>query len=329
MGMFQGLVIEKSGDKQVVALKEIAEGDLPDGDVLVEIDYSTINYKDALAITGAMPIAKIYPLVPGIDFAGTVVSSLNPDFSEGQKVVLNGWGVGEKHWGGYAAKAQVKSDWLVHLPDGFDTKQAMAIGTAGYTAMLCVMGLENQGVRPEDGEVIVSGASGGVGSVAVSLLAKLGYNVVALTGKAQEHDYLKELGASEVLDRSVFSESGRPLNKERFAGAVDCVGSTTLANICASMKYGGVVTACGLAAGFDFPGTVMPFILRGVILVGIDSVYCPKEKRVEAWRRLSEDLDGEHLAKMSKEIGLTEVVETADAMLKGAVKGRLIVDVRR
>lgn len=327
--MFQGLVIEKSGDKQVVALKEIAEGDLPDGDVLVEIDYSTINYKDALAITGAMPIAKIYPLVPGIDFAGTVVSSLNPDFSEGQKVVLNGWGVGEKHWGGYAAKAQVKSDWLVHLPDGFDTKQAMAIGTAGYTAMLCVMGLENQGVRPEDGEVIVSGASGGVGSVAVSLLAKLGYNVVALTGKAQEHDYLKELGASEVLDRSVFSESGRPLNKERFAGAVDCVGSTTLANICASMKYGGVVTACGLAAGFDFPGTVMPFILRGVILVGIDSVYCPKEKRVEAWRRLSEDLDGEHLAKMSKEIGLTEVVETADAMLKGAVKGRLIVDVRR
>lgn len=327
--MFQGLLIEKSGDKQVVGLKEIAEGDLPDGDVLVEIDYSTINYKDALAITGVMPIAKIYPLVPGIDFAGTVVSSKTPDFSEGQKVVLNGWGVGEKHWGGYAAKAQVKSDWLVHLPDGFDTKQAMAIGTAGYTAMLCVMGLENQGVRPGDGEVIVSGASGGVGSVAVSLLAKLGYNVVALTGKAQEHDYLKELGASEVLDRSVFSESGPPLNKERFAGAVDCVGSTTLANICASMKYGGVVTACGLAAGFDFPGTVMPFILRGVILVGIDSVYCPKEKRVEAWRRLSQDLDGEHLAKMSKEIGLTEIVETADAMLKGAVKGRLIVDVRR
>ncbi len=327
--MFQGLLIEKSGDKQVVALKEIVEGDLPDGDVLVEIDYSTINYKDALAITGAMPIAKIYPLVPGIDFAGTVVSSETPDFSEGQKVVLNGWGVGEKHWGGYAAKAQVKSDWLVHLPDGFDTKQAMAIGTAGYTAMLCVMGLENQGVRPGDGEVIVSGASGGVGSVAVSLLAKLGYDVVALTGKAQEHDYLKELGASEVLDRSVFSESGPPLNKERFAGAVDCVGSTTLANICASMKYGGVVTACGLAAGFDFPGTVMPFILRGVILVGIDSVYCPKEKRIEAWRRLSEDLDAEHLAKMSKEIGLTEIVETADAMLKGAVKGRLIVDVRR
>lgn len=327
--MFQGLLIEKSGDKQVVGLKEIAECDLPDGDVLVEIDYSTINYKDALAITGAMPIAKIYPLVPGIDLAGTVVSSKTSDFSEGQKVVLNGWGVGEKHWGGYAAKAQVKSDWLVHLPDGFDTKQAMAIGTAGYTAMLCVMGLENQGVRPGDGEVIVSGASGGVGSVAVSLLAKLGYDVVALTGKAQEHDYLKELGASEVLDRSVFSESGPPLNKERFAGAVDCVGSTTLANICASMKYGGVVTACGLAAGFDFPGTVMPFILRGVILVGIDSVYCPKEKRVEAWRRLAQDLDVEHLAKMSKEIGLTEIVETADAMLKGGVKGRLIVDVRR
>ena len=327
--MFQGLVIEKSGDKQVVALKEIAEGDLPEGDVLVDIDYSTINYKDALAITGAMPIAKIYPLVPGIDFAGTVVASKSSDFSEGQKVVLNGWGVGEKHWGGYAAKAQVNSDWLVHLPDNFDTKQAMAIGTAGYTAMLCVMGLERQGVRPGDGEVIVSGASGGVGSVAVSLLAKLGYEVVALTGKAQEHDYLKELGAREVLDRSVLSGDGPPLNKERFAGAVDCVGSTTLANICASMKYEGVVTACGLAAGFDFPGTVMPFILRGVILVGIDSVYCPKEKRLEAWRRLSQDLDTDHLTKMSKVIGLSEIVDTADAMLKGAVKGRLIVDVRR
>lgn len=327
--MFQGLLIEKNDDKQVIGLKQFEESDLPSGDVLVQVEYSTINYKDALAVTGASPIAKIYPLVPGIDFAGTVISSETPEYSAGQKVVLNGWGVGEKHWGGLAEKARVKSDWLVHLPDGFDAKQAMAIGTAGYTAMLCVMALEEQGVKPEDGEIIVSGASGGVGSVAVSVLAKLGYTVVALTGKAHEHDYLKELGASEVLDRSLFSEPGRPLNKERFAGAVDCVGSTTLANICASMKYGGIVTACGLAGGFDFPSTVMPFILRGVTLVGIESVMCPKPKRLEAWRRLSEDLNIDHLTKMSSEIGLSEVIPTSSSLLKGVIKGRLIVDVRR
>ncbi|MBO6549675.1 MAG: oxidoreductase [Rhizobiales bacterium] len=327
--MFQGLLIEKNDDKQVIGLKQFEESDLPSGDVLVQVEYSTINYKDALAVTGASPIAKIYPLVPGIDFAGTVISSETPEYSAGQKVVLNGWGVGEKHWGGLAEKARVKSDWLVHLPDGFDAKQAMAIGTAGYTAMLCVMALEEQGVKPEDGEIIVSGASGGVGSVAVSVLAKLGYTVVALTGKAHEHDYLKELGASEVLDRSLFSEPGRPLNKERFAGAVDCVGSTTLANICASMKYGGIVTACGLAGGFDFPSTVMPFILRGVTLVGIESVMCPKPKRLEAWRRLSEDLNIDHLTKMSSEIGLSEVIPTSSSLLKGVIKGRLIVDVTR
>ena len=327
--MFQGLLIEKNDDKQVIGLKQFEESDLPSGDVLVQVEYSTINYKDALAVTGSSPIAKIYPLVPGIDFAGTVISSETPEYSAGQKVVLNGWGVGEKHWGGFAEKARVKSDWLVHLPDGFDAKQAMAIGTAGYTAMLCVMALEEQGVKPEDGEIIVSGASGGVGSVAVSVLAKLGYTVVALTGKAHEHDYLKELGASEVLDRSLFSEPGRPLNKERFAGAVDCVGSTTLANICASMKYGGIVTACGLAGGFDFPSTVMPFILRGVTLVGIESVMCPKPKRLEAWRRLSEDLNIDHLTKMSSEIGLSEVIPTSSSLLKGVIKGRLIVDVTR
>ncbi len=327
--MFQGLLIEKNGDKQVIDLKQFEESDLPSGDVLVQVEYSTINYKDALAVTGASPIAKIYPLVPGVDFAGTVLSSETPEYSTGEKVVLNGWGVGEKHWGGLAEKARVKSDWLVHLPDGFDTKQAMAIGTAGYTAMLCVMALEEQGVKAEDGEIIVSGASGGVGSVAVSVLAKLGYEVVALTGKAHEHDYLKELGASEVLDRSLFSEPGRPLNKERFAGAVDCVGSTTLANICASMKYGGIVTACGLAGGFDFPATVMPFILRGVTLVGIESVMCPKPKRLEAWRRLSEDLNIDHLTKMGSEIGLSEVIPTSASLLKGVIKGRLIVDVAR
>lgn len=325
--MFQGLLIEKNDDKQSIALKQFEDSDLPEGDVVVQVEYSTINYKDALAVTGSSPIAKIYPLVPGIDFAGTVLSSETPEYSAGQKVVLNGWGVGEKHWGGLAERAKVKSDWLVHLPDGFDTKQAMAIGTAGYTAMLCVMALEEQGVKPSDGEIIVSGASGGVGSVAVSVLAKLGYTVVALTGKAHEHDYLKELGATEVLDRSLFSEPGRPLNRERFAGAVDCVGSTTLANICASMKYGGVVTACGLAGGFDFPSTVMPFILRGVTLVGIESVMCPKPKRLEAWRRLAEDLNVEHLTKMSSEIGLSEVIPTSASLLKGVIKGRLIVDV--
>ncbi|GJL98855.1 MAG: alcohol dehydrogenase [Methyloligella sp.] len=327
--MFQGLLIEKNDDKQSIALKQFEDSDLPEGDVVVQVEYSTINYKDALAVTGSSPIAKIYPLVPGIDFAGTVLSSETPEYSAGQKVVLNGWGVGEKHWGGLAERAKVKSDWLVHLPDGFDTKQAMAIGTAGYTAMLCVMALEEQGVKPSDGEIIVSGASGGVGSVAVSVLAKLGYTVVALTGKAHEHDYLKELGATEVLDRSLFSEPGRPLNRERFAGAVDCVGSTTLANICASMKYGGVVTACGLAGGFDFPSTVMPFILRGVTLVGIESVMCPKPQRLEAWRRLAEDLNVEHLTKMSSEIGLSEVIPTSASLLKGVIKGRLIVDVAR
>ncbi len=327
--MFQGLLIEKNDDKQSIALKQFEDSDLPEGDVIVQVEYSTINYKDALAVTGSSPIAKIYPLVPGIDFSGTVLSSETPEYSAGQKVVLNGWGVGEKHWGGLAERAKVKSDWLVHLPDGFDTKQAMAIGTAGYTAMLCVMALEEQGVKPSDGEIIVSGASGGVGSVAVSVLAKLGYTVVALTGKAHEHDYLKELGATEVLDRSLFSEPGRPLNRERFAGAVDCVGSTTLANICASMKYGGVVTACGLAGGFDFPSTVMPFILRGVTLVGIESVMCPKPKRLEAWRRLAEDLNVEHLTKMSSEIGLSEVIPTSASLLKGVIKGRLIVDVAR
>jgi acrylyl-CoA reductase (NADPH) len=327
--MFQGLLIEKNDDKQSIALKQFEDSDLPEGDVVVQVEYSTINYKDALAVTGSSPIAKIYPLVPGIDFSGTVLSSETPEYSAGQKVVLNGWGVGEKHWGGLAERAKVKSDWLVHLPDGFDTKQAMAIGTAGYTAMLCVMALEEQGVKPSDGEIIVSGASGGVGSVAVSVLAKLGYTVVALTGKAHEHDYLKELGATEVLDRSLFSEPGRPLNRERFAGAVDCVGSTTLANICASMKYGGVVTACGLAGGFDFPSTVMPFILRGVTLVGIESVMCPKPKRLEAWRRLAEDLNVEHLTKMSSEIGLSEVIPTSASLLKGVIKGRLIVDVAR
>lgn len=327
--MFNALMIEKNDGKQTVFLKQLDEADLPEGDVTIAIDYSTINYKDALAITGSSPIVRNFPLVPGIDFAGTVTASDHEDYSVGQKVVLNGWSVGEKYWGGLAGQARVNGDWLVPLPQGFDTRQAMAIGTAGYTAMLCVLGLEQHGVTPEMGEIIVTGASGGVGSVAVSILSKLGYKVVAVTGKNGEHDYLKQLGAIEIMDRAELSEPGRPLNKERWAGAVDCVGSTTLANICASMKYGGVVTACGLAGGYDFPSTVMPFILRGVRLVGIESVMCPREQRIIAWERLVKDLDITHLENIAHEIGLSEVIASCEALLKGEVKGRLIVDVSR
>lgn len=327
--MFRGILIDKGEGGQTVSLTDISASDLPEGDVVVEVEYSTLNYKDALAITGSSPIVKNYPMVPGVDFSGTVISSDSSLFRDGQKVVLNGWGVGEKHWGGLAECACVKGEWLVPLPEGFSSLQAMAIGTAGYTAMLCVMALEEQGVRPDQGEIIVSGATGGVGSVAVSLLAKLGYRVVALTGKANETAYLENLGASEVLDRALFAEPGRPLAKERFAGAVDCVGSHTLANICAATKYGGCVTACGLAGGYDFPSTVMPFILRGVKLIGIESVLCPREKRIEAWRRLVQDLDVEKLDSMATIIGLDEAISYSEALISGKIRGRVIVDVKK
>lgn len=327
--MFRGILIDKGEGGQTVSLTDISASDLPEGDVVVEVEYSTLNYKDALAITGSSPIVKNYPMVPGVDFSGTVISSDSSLFRDGQKVVLNGWGVGEKHWGGLAERACVKGEWLVPLPEGFGSLQAMAIGTAGYTAMLCVMALEEQGVRPDQGEIIVSGATGGVGSVAVSLLAKLGYRVVALTGKANETAYLENLGASEVLDRALFAEPGRPLAKERFAGAVDCVGSHTLANICAATKYGGCVTACGLAGGYDFPSTVMPFILRGVKLIGIESVLCPREKRIEAWRRLVQDLDVEKLDSMATIIGLDEAISYSEALISGKIRGRVIVDVKK
>ena len=326
--MFNALVLNKEEDQKATnEIKELDISMLPEGDVLVNIDYSTINYKDSLAITSTSPIIKNFPMVPGIDFAGTVEESSNSNFKLGDKVILNGFGVGEKHWGGLSQKARVNGDWLVHMPKEFTSKQAMAIGTAGYTSMLCVLALENNGISPNSGEILVTGASGGVGSVAISLLSKLGYTVCASSGRNEHAEYLKLLGADNIIDRNELSEKGRPLNKERWAGAIDSVGSHTLANICASMKYGGTVAACGLAQGFDFPSTVMPFILRGVTLAGVDSVYCPLKDRIKAWERLATDLNMDHLNSMINIISLSEVEETTQKMLSGKTHGRIIVDV--
>ncbi|MGD8619897.1 MAG: MDR family oxidoreductase, partial [Gammaproteobacteria bacterium] len=326
--MFKGILIEKDDDDYTATLKDIDESQLPEGDVTVNVQYSTLNYKDALAITGKSPVVRRFPMVPGIDLAGTVEESSNPDYRVGDKVVLNGWGVGELHWGGLAQKARLKGEWLVPLPDAFTPQQAMSIGTAGYTAMLCVLALEKHGVTPDQGEIVVTGAAGGVGSVAVAVLSKLGYDVVAVSGRTEEADYLKGLGAAEIMDRSEFSEPGRPLGKERWAGAVDVVGSHVLANVCATTKYRGVVTACGLAGGMDFPATVAPFILRGVTLAGVESVMCPRPLRLEAWERLARDLDVSKLETMSREIGLSEVIDTAPSLLQGKVRGRVAVDVQ-
>jgi len=323
----KAIVINKDDDNYSAALSDVDEGDLPEGDVTVAVDYSTLNFKDSLAITGASPVVRSFPMVPGIDLAGTVEESSNSDYSAGDKVILNGWGVGEAHWGGLAQKARLKGDWLIPMPDAFTTKQAMGIGTAGYTAMLCVLGLEKNGVTPDQGDILVTGAAGGVGSVAISVLAKLGYNVIASTGRADEADYLKALGASDIIDRNELSEKGRPMGKERWAGAVDAVGSHTLANVCAQTKYGGTVAACGLAQGFDFPATVMPFILRGVTLAGIDSVMAPKAKRVEAWNRLATDLNIDQLESMMVEIPLSEAVDTTPKQLAGQTRGRVVVNV--
>ena len=327
--MFKGLLIEKDEAGYRAGLQNIDEGNLPQGDVLVHVQYSTLNYKDALAITGKSPVVRRFPMVPGIDLVGTVEESSHADYKAGDSVVLNGWGVGEVHWGGLAEKARLKGDWLVPLPASFTPRQAMAIGTAGYTAMLCVLALERQGVTPEQGEIVVTGAGGGVGGVAVALLAKLGYQVVGVTGRPEEADYIKQLGAKEVLSRDEFANPGKPLAKERWAGAVDVVGSHVLANVCAGMKYGGTVTACGLAGGMDFPATVAPFILRGVTLVGVDSVMCPRHRRLEAWQRLGRDLDPSKLETIAHEIGLTEAVECASQLLAGKVRGRVIVDIQR
>jgi acrylyl-CoA reductase (NADPH) len=323
----KAILINKDDNGYSAALSDVDENDLPEGDVTVQVDYSTLNYKDSLAITGSSPVVRNFPMVPGIDLAGTVTDSSNADYSTGDKVVLNGWGVGEVHWGGLAQTARLKGDWLVPLPDAFTAKQAMGIGTAGYTAMLCVMALEDNGVTPDQGEILVTGAAGGVGSVAISLLAKLGYTVVASTGRASEADYLKGLGATDLIDRNDLSEAGRPLAKERWAGAVDAVGSHTLANICASLKYGGTVAACGLAQGFDLPATVMPFILRGVTLAGVDSVNCPRPRRIDAWNRLAKDLDIGHIEMMMTEINLGDAIATAADQMAGKTRGRVVVNV--
>jgi acrylyl-CoA reductase (NADPH) len=325
--MFKAILIEKDDLGYRAAVKDLDDAALPEGNVTVRVAYSTLNYKDGLAITGQSPVVRKFPMVPGIDLAGTVEASSHPDYKPGDAVVLNGWGVGETHWGGLAQRARLNGDWLVPLPAAFTPAQAMAIGTAGYTAMLCVLALERHGITPDRGEIVVTGASGGVGSVAVSILAKLGYTVAAVTGRPQEADYLKSLGASTVLDRAELSSPGKALAKERWAGAVDTVGSHTLANVCAATKYRGVVTACGLAGGMDLPASVAPFILRGVTLAGIDSVMCPRPERLLAWQRLAQDLDLGKLALITHEISLAEAIPTARRLLDGQVRGRVVVNV--
>lgn len=327
---FRALRVFKTDNGQETRLVTLSDADHMDGDVDVRVEYSTLNYKDGLAMTGRAPVVRIWPLTPGIDFAGVVERSDHAAFQAGDRVVLNGWGVGESHHGGYAQKARVKGNWLVPLPDGLTTAQAMAIGTAGYTAMLCVMALERQGITPDRGDILVTGASGGVGGVAVALLSTLGYRVIASSGrKAQEADYLTALGASEIIDRAELSAPGRPLGKERWAGAVDSVGSHTLVNVLAQTRYGGAVAACGLAQGMDLPGSVAPFILRSVSLVGVDSVMCPAPLRAEAWRRLAADLDMARLSTMTREVGLAEVSTLAADILDGQVRGRIVIDVNR
>jgi acrylyl-CoA reductase (NADPH) len=324
---FRAIQITKTDDRQNVALSQLTDADLMDGDVTVDVEFSTINYKDGLALTGKAPVVRTFPLIPGIDFAGTVRASQNADYQPGDKVILNGWGVGEGHNGGFSARARVKGDWLVKLPDGLTTADAMAIGTAGYTAMLCIMALEDNGVTPGSGEVLVTGAAGGVGSVAIALLSKLGYNVAASTGRTSQADYLKELGATTIIDREEFNTKVRALSKTRWAGAVDAVGSTTLANVLSQMKYGGTVAACGLAQGMNLPSSVAPFILRAVKLVGIDSVMCPKPRREQAWARLAADLDREKLKLLTSHIKLEDVPAAGADIIAGKIKGRVVVDI--
>ncbi len=326
MPSFKGLQLSKGDKGTVAAWTDLTDADLMDGDVTVRVSHSTLNYKDGLAVTGKAPVVRRWPMIPGIDFAGTVAASDNPAYKAGDGVILNGWGVGETHLGGYAQMARVKGDWLVPLPSTFTPAQAMAIGTAGYTAMLCVMALERNGITPDRGPVVVTGAAGGVGSVAIALLAKLGYTVIASTGRVAEADYLKGLGASEIIDRAELSGPARPLNKERWAGAVDTVGSTTLANVISMTKYDGCVTACGLAQGLDLPGSVAPFILRGVTLAGVDSVMAPRTRRLEAWSRLARDLDIAKLDAMTVTRPIADVTTLAPAILEGKVRGRVVFE---
>jgi acrylyl-CoA reductase (NADPH) len=327
--MFSGILIDKDDNGQTVKVAQIDEAQLPEGNVSIDVEYSTLNYKDGLAITGSSPVVRKFPMVPGIDLTGVVTASTHADWKAGDRVVLNGWGVGEGHWGGLAQKARLNGDWLVPLPSAFTGRQAMAIGTAGYTASLCVEALVAHGVTPGQGEILVTGATGGVGSVAVALLAKAGFNVVAATGKDSEADYLKQLGATSIIARAELSEKGKPMQKERWAGVVDSVGSFTLVNACAQTKYGGTVAACGLAGGADFAATVMPFILRGVSLLGIDSVMAPKAKRLTAWARLAKDLDVSKLELIAREISLADAVGVAADLLAGKVRGRVVVNVNK
>jgi len=326
---FKAILVSRDEEKkQSVNVVELTNNDLMEGDVTVEVEATTVNYKDGLAITGKSPVIRHWPMVPGIDLVGTVLETSSSEFSIGDKVLLNGFGVGEAHWGAYAERARLKSDWLIGLPKGIDPKQAMGVGTAGYTAMLCVMALERYGIKPSSGPIIVTGANGGVGSVAISILSKLGYHVIASTGRVNESDFLKELGASEIIDRAEFSEAGRPLGKERWAGGIDAVGSHTLANLLAQTNYGGAVAACGLAQGFDLPASVMPFILRGVALLGVDSVMASKELRKEAWSRIATDLDMNKLEALITEIGFDDIIQSATDIVDGKIRGRVVVDMQ-
>ncbi|NMP01489.1 oxidoreductase [Pseudoalteromonas arctica] len=322
----KAIVINKEDNNYSASLSTIENSDLPNENVSIDVLYSTLNYKDGLAITGKGPVVRSFPMVPGIDLVGTVTKSTSDEFKNGDNVILNGFGVGEKHWGGLAQKAALNSDWLIPLPSGISPKQAMQIGTAGYTAMLSVIALQKQGITPESGEILVTGANGGVGSFAIYLLNQLGFNVTAATGRLDQSEYLKELGAKQIIDRNELSNPGKPLQKERFAAAIDSVGSHTLANICASLKYGGVVTACGLAQGMDLPASVAPFILRGVSLIGIDSVMRPKADRIEAWDRLAKLVSADYLDKISTEISLEHVIDNAEQLMEGKIRGRVVVN---
>jgi acrylyl-CoA reductase (NADPH) len=324
---FKAVRIDKTDQGQDVRLVDMTEAELMDGDVTIRVTHSTVNYKDGLVLSGKSPIVSRFPMIAGVDLAGAVESSSHPDFRAGDEVLVNGYGLSQTHFGGYAEKARVKGEWLVKLPSGLSRAQAMAIGTAGYTAMLCVMALERQGVKPEQGPVVVTGAAGGVGSIAISLLASTGWTVIASTGRPAETGYLHELGAHEIIDRATLSAPGRPLGKERWAAGIDSVGSHTLANVLAQTRYGGAVAACGLAGGADMPGTVMPFILRGVQLIGVDSVNCPMQRRVEAWARLASDLDRRKLAEMTQTIPLEKVFGAGAQILEGKVRGRIVVEI--
>jgi acrylyl-CoA reductase (NADPH) len=327
MAGFRAIVVEKGEGGQSVAAREFQDSELMEGDVTVRVTHSTLNYKDGLALTGKAPVVRRFPMIPGIDFAGTVERSEHPELKPGDAVVLNGWGTGETHLGGYAQKARVRGDWLVPLPQAFTPAQAMAIGTAGYTAMLAVLALEKHGLAPAMGSAVVTGAAGGVGSIAIALLAKVGWQVIASTGRPEEADYLKGLGASEIIDRAELAASGRPLGKERWAAGVDSVGSTTLATLLSMTRYRGAIAACGLAGGMDLPSSVAPFILRGVSLIGIDSVMAPKALRLEAWNRLARDIDRDKLATMTSTIAFEDVIPAGREILEGKIRGRVVVEI--